>query len=123
VTDPSNIIKYGYELPISRGLAIDEGLIEPTDEERAEREREHAEYLAEVEAAKPQYEAAVEMLKGLGLADPHYSLAARLLHIHVNNDGDCADCWDGEDYATWPCDVARTIAEHYGTPFPERWLL
>jgi hypothetical protein len=121
MSDPINIVKYGQEIPISRQMAIDAGIIEPTPEERVRQERDRAEWRAKVEADKPKYEAAVQALRVLAASDDTHSLAARLLHIHENHGGVC-DAHGGEDYTMWPCDVAQTIAQHYGTPFPDSWL-
>jgi D-alanyl-D-alanine carboxypeptidase len=123
MSDLGNIRKTGYTIPISRQMAIDAGIIEPTAEERAEEERAHAEYLAEVEAAKPQYEAALQTIQLLTASDDTHSLAARLLHQHENKGGVCKACWVSEEtWPTWPCNVVQTIALHYGTPFPDTWL-
>jgi hypothetical protein len=121
MTDLGKVRKYGYTVPISRQMAIDTGIIEPTPEERTQAERDRAEHLAAVEAAKPQHEAAIRTIRLLSASDDKWSLAARLLHQHANHGGVC-DEHGGEDYTTWPCDVVQTIAAHYGAPFPDPWL-
>jgi hypothetical protein len=121
MTDLGKVRKYGYTVPISREMAIDAGLIEPTPEERAQEERERAEHLTAVEAARPQYERALRLVEVLALSDDDKSLAARLLHQHATHDDICDRC-TGEDYVSWPCDVVQTIVAHYGAPFPDPWL-
>lgn len=106
---------------ISREMAIMYGLIEPTDEERAEQERRSAEFHAEQVAARQTYQRATEHLNGL--TDP-VSVALVALHGPVEGDFSvaCHGC-DMDGYETeappWPCRTVRTIAEVSGIDLPD----
>jgi hypothetical protein len=104
----------GSVVPVSRGFAIGEGLIDPTPAERAEMDREDAELEAKVEAQRPVYEAAVAALAAL--EDP---LVQQVLDMHMRSTGGFCIACDGDDRIVhWPCETTLLIAEHHGITFP-----
>jgi len=113
--DPQKVYAY---VPISREMAIDAGIIEPTPEEKAER----AELSAKWEARRAAATKAVRDWEALSLQvlDP---LAKVILRLHRRNDrGDCDGCdVDGYDaeQPRWPCVTYRTVMAHLGYPVPD----
>jgi hypothetical protein len=104
----------GSVVPVSRGFAVGEGLIEPTPEERAEMEREAAAHDAIVEEQRPLWEAAVAALAAI-----ENPLARRLLDLHAADEyGDCGYCESDDRIVRWPCEETLLIAEHHGITFP-----
>jgi len=114
-------IKKAHSLiPMSRELAIDYGLIEPTPEERAEAERSRAAY----ERRKAEQEARTAALRAAlaAVTDP---IARAVLDLHAEQDGvawtTCAGCdTDGYDAEAppWPCRTVDAVAEALGIEAP-----
>lgn len=105
--------QFSHLVPVSREIAIEAGLIEPTPQERqaadAERraaERRAAERKAKLDAARRRLTA---------LTDP---LARAILDLHAENDrGEC----DGDEFGgydglppDWPCSTVEAVAARYG---------
>lgn len=116
--------KIGAVVPISRAIAIDYGIVEPTAEEAAE--RAESTRLAEFDrkAAWETYRAAKA-----ALAEIPDELTRHLLDLHmpvgdyrVTCDGCDVDGYDSEQ-PEWPCRTVQTIAAHYDIELPEGWLL
>jgi hypothetical protein len=104
--------KAGMDMPVSRELLLDHGLVEPTPEERAQAEHDAA--VAEQRRAEHDAALAVarEQLAGI-VEEP----ARTILDLHRENErGECEGCDFGGYEAErpyWPCITVRTIARHY----------
>lgn len=103
----------GYPIPISREMAIDAGLIQPTPEEHAERERRAAEYRRRAAEDAAKLEAARTVLAEL--TDP---LARAVLDLHAEDEhGECAGCdYSGYEAESpdWPCRTVDVVAARFG---------
>jgi hypothetical protein len=105
-------------LPISRELALEYGLVEPTEAERAEMER----LAAETERERAEHEAKMAAARA-ALAGIVEEPARTILDLHCEDEhGDCDGCefggWEAEP-PVWPCTTTVTIARHYGIDIPE----
>lgn len=109
------VIKHGQAIPISREMALDMGLIEPTPDERAEMDRKAAEWRQRAAGRAAVLAAARHRLAQI--TDP---LARRILDLHTEDAcGECDGCDPGmyaESSAGWPCSTIDAIADHYGIP-------
>lgn len=103
----------GY-MPISRPLAIEYGLVDPTPEERAQLEREAAE--SRRGAYERDLRLAVARARLADLTDP---LVRAILGLHAESGhGECTACIDGDFADDWPCDTVELVARHYGIETP-----
>lgn len=113
------ITKIGAWLPISREMAVDHGLIEPTPEERQQARVRHEEYERERQAVLARIDAARPKLNAL--TDP---TARAVLDLHSEDDDHtCEGCdWDGfeAERPPWPCSTIRVVAEVHDIYIPER---
>jgi len=111
-------IKIGHVVEVARELALDHGLVEPTEQERAEMERDAAQAEERRAERAAKRDAAREQLAGI-IEEP----ARTILDLHAENDfGECTGCdfagSEGEP-PDWPCATVITIARHYGIDIPE----
>jgi hypothetical protein len=110
-------IKRGAVVAVPRELLLDHGLVEPTEQERAQAERGAAE--AEQRRAEHAAKLAVgrEQLAGI-VEEP----ARTILDLHCEERGECQGCdfggYEGEP-PDWPCTTVVTVARHYGIDLPE----
>lgn len=114
-------------VPISRELALDYGLVQPTDAERAEAlERSRLWRLRTLQAW------AVYDLMRPALADLRDPVSRAVLDLHepdengVEYAGRCTECHDGGemgDRLEWPCATVRAVASVHGieTPGLDLW--
>ena len=117
--------KHSVAIRISREMALDMGLEEPTPEEAAQREARHREYVIERNQRTLIREAAWAWLGSI--KEP--ALRAVLdLHAMVDpehpewSDPTCAHCYDDTemgDHTTWPCETIRAIADVRGIEVPK----
>lgn len=108
--------KWSTVVPVSRDFAIDHGLIQPTEAERRDRERWHAEYEARKQAATEAWPVFVAALAAV--TNP---VARVVLNIHWNEDGYCRGCEFGGYEAeppTWPCSTTTSVAAAVGITVP-----
>lgn len=110
--------KAGVDMPVSRELLLDHGLVEPTPEERAQAERDAAEAEQRRAERAAKLDAAREQLAGI-VEEP----ARMILDLHCEDErGECMGCefdgWEAES-PCWPCRTVVTIARHYGIDIPE----
>lgn len=116
-TEVTDVTKRGLVIQVSREMLLEHGLVEPTPEERAQMERQHAEaeqrraeHAAKLTAARVQLAAIVE--------EP----ARTILDLHCEDErGECQGCefdgWEAEPPA-WPCTTVVTIGRFYGVDVP-----
>lgn len=104
--------KVGYETTISREMALDFGLVEPTPEEAEYRAQERAEW---AERRRIGYEETKRYLAALdAITDP---ITRKVLDLHSRDHIDqCAGCdfagYESEPPA-WPCQTVELIADHH----------
>lgn len=109
--------KYGATVQMPRDMAIDYGLVEPTEAERAEREASRVEWERRKQAATEARAVFVAALAAV--TDP---VARAVLDLHKPAErGQCHGCdADGYewDYPEWPCRTTTTIAAKLGIDVP-----
>ena len=112
--------RMSYTIQVSRELALDYGLIEPTPEERRQAAEDRRKWQA---WQKRQNKRTADGLAALiAIKDP---LAQRLLNLHNRargHDGrymSCNSCSIGDDEVDWPCITVLVIAEHHGIQMVE----
>jgi len=112
-----------FSFRISRGMALDFGLAEPTEEEAAERAVQAAEYRRKRDADWTTYLWAREALDALDAE--RNPIARRVLDLHRPDESStwvtCAGCdWSGYDGEApeWPCRTVREIAGFHGIELP-----
>ena len=103
--------KHAIVMNLSRDLALEYGLVEPTERERAEREewsRKFAERQAAAKLRKGEWLAALA-----SVADP--ALRA-VIDLHDIDGGQCRGCDQGCscDLAEWPCSTIKAILDALG---------
>lgn len=110
-------------LHVSREMALDHGLVEPTEAERIERRDSLRRFLEREGELWPIQQAAVAALDAI--TDP---LARALLDHHKKAedswDDGCEGCDPGssaESRPEWPCSTVEKIAEAQGITMPEWW--
>ena len=118
-TPAQHFQKNAYAIRISREMALDAGIVEPTAEEKAEREesaRKWREKRAEARPGTVAYLAALD-----GITDRPSRI---VLDLHSRGAGhypECTGC-DYEGYESeppsWPCRTVEAIADHHGIPTP-----
>lgn len=113
----TEVSKVSHVVPISREMAIDAGLVEPTIEERAELDRQAGEYVRRATVREVKLDAARHLLAGL--TDP---LARDVLDLHSEDDhGECEGCdysgYEGEP-PSWPCRTVEAVASRFGVEIP-----
>lgn len=116
----SEIRKIRVTIPISREVAIDHGIIEPTPEEQARAEEAAMRWRG---WSEQQSAVRARMRDALdALTDPVVRL---VLDLHHEADAQCQGCDPGdyaESGAEWPCSTVKAIAKHYGIqtdePYP-----
>lgn len=109
------VCKYGAVVQISRDEAIDRGMVEPTPEERAQRDEWRVSYERRKQAATEAWPGLVAALDAV--TDP---VARAVLDLHKNAGGGCAG-ENGDGYGEpeeWPCSTVLTVAEVLGIPVP-----
>ncbi len=122
----SFVKKHGYVIQLSREMALQYGVVEPTPEERAERDARHAAHLEEKAAAQAELPAALAALDAI-----QDTWARRILDLH-GRDADtyrvgwvCSGC-DMDGYEAerpeWPCRTTATIAEGFDITIPDPML-
>lgn len=119
--DFAKIKRSSYTLPISREPAIEHGLVEPTSEEAAKIERDHAESERRAVERKIRMDAARAQLAAI-TEEP----ARTILDLHREDQSHgwsaCAGCeyggYEGEP-PDWPCTTVVTTAKHYGIGIPD----
>lgn len=105
-----------FSFAISRQMAVEEGLVEPTEAELEALRVRHAEFHATMRAEWAAYDVAVATYgDAVGGLDP---LVRDVLELHSqDDDGDCGGCdfggWESEA-PSWPCRTATLIAERVG---------
>jgi hypothetical protein len=104
---------FEHRVPVSREVAIEAGVVEPTPEERAEMDREAAESQRREAEREAKLAAARDQLAAI--TDP---LARATLDLHHEDErGDCEGC-DFAGYECeppeWPCRTTVLVARHYG---------
>jgi hypothetical protein len=106
---------------ISRTMALDFGLVEPTPEEAAQRAAEVERHRAESAARWPAWETALAALAALD----NPIVRAVLDHHRPSDDKWLPTCDGGCDYAgfegeppEWPCSTVELIAETAGIDMP-----
>lgn len=120
MSEPLQVVKWGHWVTYSREQAIEFGIIEPTPEEKAEREERLARYRAEREAEIRTWRLDVlPSLAGVGdrvsrmVLDLH---TARIDYSYATCEGcDAA----GADMPDWPCQTVRLVAAHHGIALPD----
>lgn len=114
-----SFFKYGYTIPVSRDMAIDFGLVEPTDAEQREREARIAEWRAKKRAALPRLQAGLDALAALD------GIERQILDLHARAGSTCEGCdfsgWEGES-PEWPCRTVDLIAERHGIDLRDFYL-
>lgn len=111
---PAMVRKYGATFPISRGTALDLGLIQPTPAEQQQREAWRVEYDQRKQAATVALPVFVAALAAV--TDP---VARAVLDLHRDEGGRCGGCEDYEGYGPgWPCETAVAVAEALDIPVP-----
>jgi hypothetical protein len=108
--------KHGTTVQVSRDMALDYGLVEPTPAEKAQRDAWAAEYAQRKQAATealPVFVAALD-----AVTDP---VARVVLDLHKDDRGSCA----GDDYSGyegeppgWPCRTVEAVAAALGITVP-----
>jgi hypothetical protein len=116
--------KYGTWIRLSREQALDQGIIEPTDEERARHEAARVESRARHRAAQMQYRITIPKLDAI-TDQP----ARAVLDLHqrtvepYDRWGYCCKGCDMEGYEVeepaYPCRTTRLIAKYYGIELPD----
>ena len=128
----SEIKKIGGIVQISRELAMDEGIIPPTQQYLAKKEALRAKYESERDKASVLLRTALPLLDAI--EDP---IARLVLDLHqraiypstfANPYGYwlCFGCEiDGyeAEHPRWPCQTTEAIAKHYGIDLPESWYI
>lgn len=107
--------KYGSVVQISRDEAIDHGLVEPTAEERAQRDAWRADYERRKQAATEAWPVFVAALEAV--TDP---VARAVLDLHKRDGGGCRG-ENGDGYGEpeeWPCLTVLAVAKALGIPVP-----
>lgn len=109
--------KISYPVQISRGQAIEYGLVEPTSDELAWIREYNAKWNAWQDRQDERHQLAAEALRSAG------ELEQRLVDLHSPNDyGECGGCdfggYEGEP-PTWPCRTVALLAEHRGLQLEE----
>ena len=114
---PLTVTKHSTKVQVSRDFALDYGLVQPTEAERVERERWHAEYEQRKQAASEALPVFVAALAAV--TDP---VARAVLDLHkADGRGDCEGCEYGGyecEPPEWPCGTTTTIANLLGIPVP-----
>jgi hypothetical protein len=110
--------KNAIAMTISREMALDYGLVEPTPEEAAERAEQAREWRLREEQAWRIFDAMVPRLAAL--TEP---ATRAVLNLHANNDAEggpaCDECYIGDDRAPWPCDTVKAIAAVHEIEVPD----
>jgi hypothetical protein len=107
------VVKRGAVVPMSRDMLLAAGVVEPTEAERAEMERQAAE--SKQRAAEREERLAEARRKLAAITDP---LTRAILDLHAE-DGrhECEGC-DFSGYEAeqpdWPCSTVEIVAAHYG---------
>ena len=107
---------------ISREMALDYGLVEPTPEE-AEQRAAHLEQ-HQREHAEEQHAAALVVRALDAIADPTWRAVLDLHQrdVYLDRDYRCDGC-DADGYEVespaYPCRTTRLVASLYGLPFPD----
>lgn len=113
----SDVQKVSAMIPVSRQMLLDQGLVEPTAEERRDHEASMVEYrrkVAVATAAWPQFIAALN-----AVSDP---LARAVLDLHkADEHGHCGGCefsgYEAEPPG-WPCETTAVVAAAIGLTVP-----
>lgn len=108
--------QYGAMMQFSRDMALDYGLVEPTDEERREREAWRVEYAQRKQAATAALPVFVAQLAAV--TDP---VARAVLDLHKDEGGWCVGCDGSDDYgegSAWPCRTVEAVAVALGITVP-----
>lgn len=119
------VAKIGRSIPISRTYALEFGIVEPTEEEQAERDRQRAEVERRRATAAMIIPASIRRLDELD--DP---TARAVLDLHARRPRygthwECAVCLDGGDMGdgiTWPCSTVAAVAAVHGIDLTDDWL-
>lgn len=118
------VYKHSVAINLSREMALDFGLVEPTPEEAEKRAQEAREHRAKARASWEVYDAARPALEAL--TDP---IARKVLDLHAADSIEgpkCQGC-DIDGYEAeqpeWPCATVELIADHYGIQLPDPWHL
>ena len=116
---PIVLKKNTIAMSVSREMALDYGLVEPTPEEKAEREESARKWRQKRAEARPGTVAYLAALDGI--TDRPSRI---VLDLHSRGAGhypECTGC-DYEGYESeppsWPCRTVDAIADHYGIPTP-----
>jgi hypothetical protein len=112
-------MKIGHVVEVPCELLLDAGAVEPTEQERAEYERQAADSERRRAERAAVLAAAREQLAAID--DP---LARAVLDLHCENErgeclGDDFDGVEGESPA-WPCTTTVTVARHFGIDLGDR---
>lgn len=109
--------KLSYHVQMSRDMAIDCGLIEPTPEEARRREEAHLDYVRRRESATAAWPMLVQQFAAV--REP---IARAVLDLHKPDDhGQCAGCdWNGfeGEPGEWPCRTVHAVAPLVGVEIP-----
>lgn len=113
---PVMVRKYGTTVQVSRDMALDMGLVQPTPAERAEQEAWRVEYAQRKQAATEALPVFVAQLAAV--ADP---VARAVLDLHKAERGWC----EGDDFGgydgerpEWPCRTVEAVAAALGITVP-----
>jgi hypothetical protein len=111
----TEVRKYGGTVLVSRQSLLDHGLVEPTDEERRERDAWHAAYEQRKQAATAAWPGFVAALDAV--TDP---VARAVLDLHRQERGWCTG-ENGDTYGEpeeWPCLTVLAVAATLGIDVP-----
>lgn len=118
---PVKFKKNSVAIQVSREMLLDMGIVEPTPEEKAERDERMRLFITERNKRTLIREAAWAQLR---LVKEPAVKAVLELHAMVDKphgDPECAHCyWDTEmgDHEDWPCETVTAIANAYGIEMP-----
>lgn len=113
--------KHSVTLRVSREMALDAGLVQPTDAERVDRAARAARYREWKARRDAQESAMLETLRG---KDDPVTVAMLALHAPRQDSAsaDCAGCeyqgYEAEPIE-WPCATVYRLAQVHGIPTPE----
>ena len=118
-TPAQHFQKNSYAISISREMALDAGIVEPTAEEKAEREQAARKWRQKRAEARPGTVAYLAALDGI--TDRPSRIVLDLHSRGIGHYPECAGC-DYEGYESeppsWPCRTVEAIADHHGIPTP-----